>query len=198
MNIEIVGGLLMTIEKIKEDVKNTLSDFRYQHSLRVAEEAKKLATCYGYNEETAYVAGLIHDIAKDFTEEENWQMIKQYQLNPSLMDEEFKRVAHAEIGAKVAKERYQVSDEICEAVCYHTIGHIPMTILDKIVFVADKIGRECDTPSLKQIKKVAYENLDSAIFLIFKRQEQKLMKIGKKMHPDSIQLMNWLDQNLMK
>lgn len=188
----------MTIKKIKDDVKNTLSDFRYRHSLRVAEEAKKLAICYSCDEETAYVAGLIHDIAKDFTEEENWQAIEEYQLDSSLMDEEFKPVAHASIGAKVAKTRYHVSDEICAAVCYHSIGHSTMTLLDKIVFVADKIGRQCDTPSLKQIKDVAYQDLDYAIYLILKRQKEKLENIGRKMHPDSLQLMNQLNQTLMK
>lgn len=64
---------MQDIEIIKNDLKKTLTKFRYKHSLKVADEAKKLAKHYNYDEKKAYLAGLIHDIAKDLTEEENYK-----------------------------------------------------------------------------------------------------------------------------
>ena len=62
---------MYTIEQIKKDLKKYLSEIRYEHSILVAEEAKKLAKYYNENEEKAYIAGLVHDIAKEFSDEEN-------------------------------------------------------------------------------------------------------------------------------
>lgn len=187
---------IFNIEKITEDLKKTLSSFRYEHSLMVAEEARKLAKHYHYDEVRAYLAGLLHDNAKDFTEEENRWLIEKYNLDYNLIDSEFKDVAHAFIGASIAKEKYKLDDEICKAIYYHSIGNSAMSVLDKIVFVADKIGRKVETPIIKKEKELAYENLDSAILFILKIQQEKLEKLGKRMHPDSIELMHKLEYNL--
>lgn len=71
----------MTIEEIEKEVKEKLSPFRYDHSLRVAEEAKKLAVHYHIDEQKAYVAGILHDIAKELPEEESKQWIETYHLS---------------------------------------------------------------------------------------------------------------------
>ena len=72
------------IEKIKNDLKNNLSQFRFEHSLLVADEAKKLALHYNYDSEKAYVAGLVHDIAKEFDDFENDKWIKKYNLTGDI------------------------------------------------------------------------------------------------------------------
>ena len=69
---------MYNIEQIKNDLKNNLSQFRYEHSILVAEEAKKLANHYNIDEEKAYIAGLVHDIAKEFSDDENSKWIKKY------------------------------------------------------------------------------------------------------------------------
>ena len=136
---------MYNIEKIKEDLKKNLSEFRYEHSILVANEAQKLACHYNQDERKAYIAGLVHDIAKEFSDEENIEWIRKYNLSNELLLAEFKKIIHADIGAVVVKEWYGLDEEICNAVRYHTIGHVPMNWLDKIVFVADKIAR--NTPA---------------------------------------------------
>ena len=194
--LQEVSILMITIEKIKEAVKNSLSEYRYKHSLMVAEESKNLAKYYNYDEDKAYLTGLIHDIAKEFTAEENQEIIKKYNLSQSLMDEELKEIIHADIGAIVVKERYNVDEEISNAIKFHTIGNINMSLLDKIVFVADKIAREKKSPMIEEASKVAYQDLDRAILIILESQKQRLESKGKPMHQKSEQLMIKLKNNI--
>lgn len=180
------------IESIKKDLKESLSEFRYEHSIKVANEAKKLAKHYHYDEEKAYVAALVHDIAKEFSDEENKLWIEKYHVSSEYLLPEFKNIVHAEIGAFVVKEKYHFDDEICNAVRYHAIGKFPMSLLDKIIFVADKIARDIKNPILEKEKVLAYQDLDKALALYLIMQKEKLEKKGLKMHPNSIELLKVL------
>ena len=188
---------MITIEKIEEDVKKTLSEYRYKHSLMVANEAKNLAKHYNYDEEKAYLTGMTHDIAKEFTDKENQKIIEKYHLSQSLRDEKLKEIIHADIGAIVAKERYNVDEEISNAIKFHTIGNINMSLLDKIIFVADKIAREKKSPMIEEASKVAYQDLDRAVLIILESQKQKLENKGKYMHKESEKLMMKLKNNVI-
>lgn len=182
------------IEKIKEDLKNNLSEYRYEHSILVAQEAKKLANQYNVDEEKAYIAGLVHDIAKEFSDEENVLWIKKYELDNELLLPEYKKIIHADIGAVVVKEKYNLNEEISNAVLYHTIGSINMSLLDKIVYVSDKVARKTKSEELDKIRELAYENIDKAIFLLLIKQKNKLENKKEKMHPDSVKLLQKLIQ----
>lgn len=195
--LQEVNILMIAIEKIEEDVKKTLSEFRYNHSLMVANEAKNLAKHYNYDEEKAYLTGMTHDIAKEFTDKENQKIIEKYHLSQSLRDEKLKEIIHADIGAIVAKERYNVDEEISNAIKFHTIGNINMSLLDKIIFVADKIAREKKSPMIEEASKVAYQDLDRAVLIILESQKQKLENKGKYMHKESEKLMMKLKNNVI-
>ena len=181
------------IEKIKEDLKNNLSEFRFEHSLLVANEAQKLALHYKLDSEKAYVAGLVHDIAKEFDDIENNKWIKKYNLSGDVFSPEYKNVIHANIGAVVVKEYYGFDDKICNAVCYHAIGNPHMSELDKIVFIADKIARKTTTPLIEELKILAYQDIDKALELYLKNQIIKLESHGLQMHPISLELLKYLE-----
>ena len=108
----------MDIETIKGELKKSLSPKRYNHSILVAEEAKSLAKHYHINEEKAYITGLIHDIAKELTEEENIYWIEKGKLSKNLENKENINIKHADIGAVIAKEKYNFDDNICNAIKY--------------------------------------------------------------------------------
>lgn len=180
-------------EKIKDDLKNSLTEFRYLHSLKVAEEAKSLARIYHKDERGAYFTGLIHDIAKDFSDEENLYYARKYRLDSKLLEDDYKDIVHADIGALVAKERYGVDDNISKAIEYHTIGNVLMNDFAKIIFIADKIGRKSLSPNLLKVKELAYQGkLDSALLLCLEKEKEKLESLSKKMHPNTILLMKKL------
>ena len=180
------------IEKIKKDLESNLSEFRFDHSIRVADEAKKLAKYYKLDEEKAYITGLIHDIAKEFTDEENEKWVEKYKLPKELLLPEFRNIIHADIGAVVAKELYGLDEEVCNAIKYHTIGHFPMNLLDKIIFLSDKIGRKVSKPYIEEIRNLIYKDLDEALKIFLIKQKQNLENSGEKIHPITLELLNSL------
>ena len=184
----------MTIEEIEKEVKEKLSPFRYDHSLRVGEEAKKLAVHYHIDEQKAYVAGILHDIAKELPEEECKQWIETYHLSKELLKEENKNIKHADIGAVIAKERYHLDDDICHAIQYHTIGNKDMDLLAKIIYIADKIGRKDIPDDLLPLKTLAYQDIDEALLYCLEKQEKKLQQRGFTMNPATKELLANLKQ----
>ncbi len=183
------------IEKLKDDLKNKLSSFRYEHSLLVATEAYSLAQYYHLNVDKAYVAGLIHDIAKEYNDEENAYYFKKYLIDSKFSNPEYKPVLHAEIGALVVKQEYGMDDEICQAIRYHALGNIDMTFFDKIIFIADKIGRKQPTPSLEMMKRLAYENIDEAIIFYLQEKREKVEKREQCFLTESLVLLDYLLKN---
>ena len=182
----------MNLEKIEKEIKEKLSPYRYEHSIEVANTAKKLAKHYHIDEDKAYLAGLLHDIAKELSEEENNYYINTYHLPKTLKDEKNKNIRHADIGAVIAKEKYQVTEDIYNAIKYHTIGNKNMDLLAKIIFIADKIGRKNIPTELIPVKELAYQDIDKAMLYLLTTQKNYLQKKGIKMHNDSQELLKKL------
>lgn len=183
------------IKTIEKDIKRKLSSFRYQHTLMVVEEAKKLARYYQLDEEKASVASLLHDIAKEFTEEENRLWIAKYHLPEELLKEEWCSIVHADIGAVVSKAYYGVDEDIANAIKYHTIGNVAMNQLAKVVFIADKIGRKEKNEIHLLTEKLSYQDLDKAILFWIERERERLESRGKILHPNTIKLLKFLLKN---
>ncbi len=179
--------LMYNANLIKEDLKKTMSEKRFQHSLLVAQEAKKLAKKYNYDEQEAYLAGLVHDVAKEFNETQ----IKQYKDKYAIKNENTKTI-HADIGSIVAKERYNFTNEMCQAIKKHTTGASEMTLLDKIILIADKIGRSNLTEEGLKLKKLAYENLDLALLKYLENLKDKLQKNNLDIDKSTLHLINTL------
>lgn len=180
------------VSKIKEDLEKMLSEHRYQHSLNVAEVSQKLATIYNVSEEKAYIAGLTHDIAKEFTDEENRYYLKKYQLPESLLNPEYKKILHANIGALYVKDKYNLDDDICKAINVHTVASPDMDTLAKIIFVADKIEPNKSYIGIEEERKLATTNIDKALMLCLENNIKTLESKGKIPHQDTINTLNLL------
>ena len=180
---------MFDIEKIKSDIKDNMSSKRYEHSLLVAQEAKNLALKYGADENIAYVTGLVHDIAKEFDEEENKRYIEKYNIiNNNL------KTIHADIGAIVAKEKYNFTDEMAQAIARHTIGGENMSLLDKIILISDKIGRVDLNDNGKELKELAYKDLDCALLKYLRNLVKKLESKNKTPDKVTLQLITQLEK----
>ncbi len=178
-----MNNFVINIEDIKNDLKLMLKEHRYNHSIMVADEALKLAKIYHVDEDKCYLAGLIHDMAKNLSEEENNRLIKKYNLSEEWYNEENKPILHAEIGYYLAKEKYNCDEEICRAIRYHTAGNIEMTTMEKIIFIADKVARENLNDELLYVKELAYQDLDKALLALLVGLENKLKQSNKELAP---------------
>ncbi|MBD5136455.1 MAG: HD domain-containing protein [Lachnospiraceae bacterium] len=158
----------MDIKDIKKELKKVLTDKRYEHTLGVAYSAMCLAMVYDTDIKKAELAGLLHDNAKCMSDEKLLKKCKKHNLNMSEIEKEQPYLLHAKLGAFYAGEKYGVCDkDIISAVYYHTTGHPDMTMLEKIIFVADYIepGRN-KAHNLSEIRKLSFSDIDKAVYRI--------------------------------
>lgn len=188
------------IDKIKEDLKNTLSERRYIHSLGVMEMAVELAKIYNVDEKKAELAGLLHDNAKEMTPEELLKYVDDNNIKISEVERINTKILHGKVGADIAKKKYGVSKEIQEAIEYHTTTNPNMTTLDKIVFVADKIelNRKSATYDIESERELAKKDLDGAVIFIINSNITSLIQKDKLINEESINTRNKLMIERMK
>lgn len=188
------------IDKIKEDLKNTLSERRYIHSLGVMEMAVELAKIYNVDEKKAELAGLLHDNAKEMTPEELLKYVDDNNIKISEVERINTKILHGKVGADIAKKKYGVSKEIQEAIEYHTTTNPNMTTLDKIVFVADKIelNRKSATYDIESERELAKKDLDGAVIFIINSNITSLIQNDKLINEESINTRNKLIIERMK
>lgn len=156
------------ITSIKNDLKNTLKENRYKHTLGVEQVAISLANKFGSDRYNAQVAALLHDCAKNMDpndvtkvcKENNIELTKNQKNNPDLI--------HAHIGAVIAKTKYNINNiDILNAIKYHTTGRPHMSLLEKIIYIADYIepGRY-KAKNLVEIRKLSNKDIDKTLFKI--------------------------------
>lgn len=188
-----------SIDEIKNYLKENLSSERYFHTLGVMEEAIELAKRYNTDIKKAEIAGLLHDNAKCMTKEDLRKFISENL--PDLDKNELKnyKTLHAPVGAYFAKEKFKISDpEIISAIRWHTLGRVNMTLLEKIVFLADKIEKNTrDIEYRNQIIKILDENegelgLNKALFRCFIETVKSLAERKLYICTTTIDVYNWL------
>lgn len=166
-------------QELKKWLESNLSAERYSHSLGTAECAKKLAEKFGLNPEKAYVAGLLHDAAKCFSNEKLLEIIHAH-LNVEESELQNYKTLHAPVSAYIVEKDFGVTDkEILSAIRWHTLGKLDMTDFEKIVFLADKI--EPNTREEEKTAEIAKyldeENgLNKAILKCYKNTIKSLVK----------------------
>ncbi|ASE36206.1 bis(5'-nucleosyl)-tetraphosphatase (symmetrical) YqeK [Staphylococcus pettenkoferi] len=154
-----------------ELIKEKLPDKRYQHSLRVADTAVKLARIYEGDVVKAEMAGILHDYCKYDDLGYMYQIVRQHDLDPNLLSFGGE-ILHGPVCAALMKSEYDITDdEILTAIAYHTTGRAQMTKTEKIVFIADYIEPERQIPGVEEIRDMAYNqgSLDHTIYEISKR-----------------------------
>ena len=182
------------IDKIKQELKESLSEKRYIHSLGTMERAEELAKIYGVDIEKARLAGLTHDIAKEMTKEESLQYIKEHNIEIDEIEEINVKLLHGKIGANMVKEKYGLCQEIQDAILYHTTTDKNMDMLAKIIYVADKTenNRKSKEFDIEYERELANKDIDAAIIYILDGNIEEIIKKGKLVHPKAIETRNSL------
>ena len=176
--------------KLKEIVKSKMSLKRFTHTLGVVEMSEKLAKIYNADIEKCKVAALLHDICKEMEIEYIKNICKNNFMNElSEEDLENNEILHGFAGAYYVKNELGVDDkEILNAIKYHTVGTKNMTLIEKIVYIADAIEYGRNYPSVVEIREETFKNLDRGILMEIEHKEKYLESIGKKPHPNTDKL----------
>lgn len=168
------------IMALRKHLKKKLDPMRYEHSLSVSFTCMNLAMRYGYSLEKAELAGLMHDCGKRYTDEVILQKCMKHNIEVTADEYKALPVLHAKYGAWLAEHKYQITDpEILDAIGCHTTGRPNMTVMDKILYIADYIEpRRYKADNLTKVRRLAYEDLDGAMYAILEGTLNYLKRKG--------------------
>ena len=186
--------LYVFVPDFEAKLKTMLTPQRFLHSLGVRDMAKELAKIHSADIEKAEIAGLLHDNAKNMDD----ILSRCADLEVELDEAERKNPAliHAKLGAETAKCIFGITDrEVINAIRWHTVGRPEMSLLEKIVFVADLTERGRSFPDADKIRKIAKEDIDRAVFECVKATVEVNKRRGQAIHPNAYKIIAKFEKN---
>lgn len=182
----------MEYKEIENDVKSVLSEYRFTHSLGVAKKAVELAKIYGVQEETAKKVGIAHDIAKEMTDEEMLEYVKTNNIEIDEIETVKPSLLHGKIGADIAAKKYGFTEDMVNAIKWHTTGRKNMSMLEKIIYVADKTeeNRKGTRFNLEKSRELSTQNIDEALIFLMNEFIAYNVKNECLIHPETINARN--------
>ena len=160
---------------------------RIPHVLGTEQEAIRLAERYGADVEKARVAALLHDCTKRLDMEEQLALCRQYGIRLDALEQQALKLLHAKTGAAIARDVFGVDDEIYRAIWWHTTGHAGMTLLEKIMYLADYIEPSRDFPGVDKLRAVCYKDLDEGLLMGLEMTIEEMTSMGNPVHHATIE-----------
>jgi len=183
----------MKEEEMIEKLSGMLTSGRLKHTLGVRDAAEKLAKLYHCDVQKAVIAALLHDCAKNIEPLQMLQMCSNFGIVLDEISQKEVQLIHAPLGAKLAEVEFGIHDpEILEAIFYHTIAKENMSLLTKIIYIADFIEPGRNFPEVNEIRNKAFEDLDEAILLAVNRTIHYVLSKGGLIHPSTINARNYI------
>ena len=182
----------MTIDEMRRTLQGRLKKSRFAHSIGVANTAVELAKRFGIDEEKAYIAGLLHDCAREFENDQLPDEAVKRGIEIGEVEREMPLLLHSYIGAEMISEVYGVNDpEIKQAIWRHTVGGRNMTKLDKIIYFADMIEPNRDYPGVKELRELAQTaELDEILLTAMSESIKFIIYKNSLIHPETVNARN--------
>lgn len=168
---------------------------RHAHIRGVEEEAVRLARHWGASEVDARRAGILHDCTKYWTKEEHLACCDKYGMELDSLARENEKLLHARSGAAVAKHIYGENEAVYQAILWHTTGKADMSLLEKIVYIADYMEPSRDFDGVEELRRLAYRDLDQAVKLGLSMSIEDLTRRGALIHKDTQGALDWLNEH---
>ncbi len=165
---------------------------RVPHVMGVEEEAVRLAEFWGADPVLARRAGILHDCTKYLGLEEQLALCEQYQLELDPLEEQMVKLLHSKTGACIARWVFGEPDEVYEAIYWHTTAKADMTLLEKIIYMADYIEPNRDFEGVDRLRRLSYEDLDKALLLGVETTIQEMEERRQPIHQKTIEARQWL------
>ena len=183
--------MMRNIEDYKELLKNRLNEKRYIHSLAVADEAYRLAEKYGGNKEKCYLAGLLHDITKNATDEEHLKIFDTFGIILNDIEKNAKKLWHAMSGSAYIKYILLIDDdELIDAVRYHTTAKADMSNTALILYLADFTSADRDYEDVDKMRELVDISLNDAYIYALSYSIKDLADNGRAIHQDTLEAYN--------
>lgn len=172
----------LTPDQLRPIALSYLKHKRIPHVLGTEREAVRLAKICGADAEKARIAALLHDCTKKLSMEEQLALCEHYHIELDELERKALKLLHAKTGAAVARDVFGADEEICSAILWHTTGRAGMTLLEKIIYLADYIEPSRDFPGVDKLRKVCYDNLDAGLLLGLSMTIEEMTELGNPVH----------------
>lgn len=181
---------------LRERAYLMLDERRIAHVAGCESEAIELARRWGEDPETAAEAGILHDITKRLSHEEQLNLCEKYAIICDSAERVTPKLLHAKTGAAVARELFGVRDPVYEAIRWHTTGKPDMALLEKIIYLADYIEPSRDFPGVGKLRELAYEDLDRALLLGLQMTIEEVRSHGEEPYIDTLTACAWYEERI--
>ena len=186
-------------EAIISEIGKVLKQSRLEHTLGVEEQAVRMAGIFGADRGKASEAALLHDYAKYIDDGEMLRLAEKYGIETDEVYRDSPNLMHGPVAAKLVEEIFGVSDrDVLNAITYHTVGRAGMSLLEKIIYVADMTEKNRDFPGVDELRRAAVEDIDEAMLLCLEQTISYTLKRRKKIHINSIQTYNSIIENIRR
>ena len=182
----------LTLEQLRPVALSYLKHKRIPHVLGTEQEAIRLAERYGANVEQARRAALLHDCTTKLEMPEQLALCREYGIELDALEQKALKLLHAKTGAAIARAIYGVDDAVYRAIWWHTTGHADMTLLEKIIYLADYIEPSRDFPGVDTLRRCVYEDLDKGLLMGLEMTIQEMTEMGNPVHHATIEARDWL------
>ena len=177
-------------ELVRQSILSRLSGYRYQHTLGCEKAAVELARRFGADEEKAAFAAILHDITKRHSREEQLYLCEKYDIIPCDVERIEWKMLHGKTAAAIAKHEYGAPEDVCDVIACHTTGKAGMTMLDKVIYLADFIEETRDFDGVEPARRLAQHDIDRALLYCYDSSLSDLVSRGKLIHRDTIEARN--------
>ena len=182
----------LTLDQLRPVALSYLKHKRIPHVLGAEQEAIRLAQAYGADVEKARVAALLHDCTKKLLMEDQKALCEKYGIELDEMEQWALKLLHAKTGAAIARDVFGVDDEIYSAIFYHTTGKADMTLLEKVIYLADYIEPTRDFPGVEELRQACYEDLDKGLLLGLEMSIDEMKSMGNPVHHATVEARDFL------
>lgn len=186
----------LTDRQLRSVALSLLKHRRIPHVLGTEEEAVRLAGRYGADENKARRAALLHDCTKRLDLDAQLKLCETYHIQIDEMERTSAALLHSKTAAAIAEHVFGEGEDVCSAIRFHTTGKEAMTLLEKILYIADYIEPSRDFPGVEALRAQVYEDLDRGVLMGLENTMALTAQRGTALHPNTVQARNFLRERI--
>ena len=180
----------LPLRQLRPVALSYLKGKRVPHVLGTEQEAIRLAQRYGADVKKARVAALLHDCTKKLEMDEQMALCRHYDIPLNELEQKALKLLHSKTGAEIARDVFGVDEEVYRAICWHTTGRAGMTLLEKILYLADYIEPTRDFDGVDELRRVCYEDLDAGLEMGLSMTVEEMHQRGNPVHPATLEALD--------
>ena len=182
----------LTPEELRPIALSYLKPKRMPHVLGTEQEAVRLAERYGADVTKARIAALLHDCTKKLDMDEQLALCRHYGIPLDELEQKALKLLHSKTGAAIARDVFAVDDDVYNAIMYHTTGKPDMTLLEKIIYLADYIEPSRDFPGVEDLRRAVHADLDRGLLKALDDSIRDMQQWGNPVHHNTLDARDYL------